>query len=136
MLERAIKKYQNNLLTTAEIIQELINLAKEITESDREAERLGLTQDEVAFYNALEVSESAIKVLGDDTLRDIAREIAEKVKANATIDWTIRESARAKLMVLVRRTLKKYGYPPQYEQKAIETVMKQAELMADFWTKE
>lgn len=134
MLEKAIKKYQNNLLTTAEIIQELINLAKEITDSDREAERLGLTQDEVAFYNALEVSESAVQVLGDETLRDIAREIAEKVKSNATIDWTIRESARAKLMVLVRRTLKKYGYPPQYEQKAIETVMKQAELMANFWT--
>ena len=102
MLENAIKKYQNNLLTTAEIIQELINIAKEIKEADKEGEKLGLSTDEVAFYNALEVNDSAVKVLGDDTLRDIAREIAEKVKANATIDWTIRESARAKLKVLVR----------------------------------
>ena len=131
MLERAIKRYQNNLLTTAEIIQELINLAKEINEADKEGERLGLSTDEVAFYNALETNDSAVKVLGDDTLKDIAREIADKVRANATIDWTIRESARAKLMVLVRRTLTKYGYPPDKQSKAIETVMKQAELLAD-----
>jgi type I restriction enzyme R subunit len=134
MLERAIKKYQNNLLTTAEIIQELINIAKDIKESDKEGERLGLSKEEVAFYNSLEVNDSAVKVLGDDTLREIAKEIADKVKSNATIDWTIRESARAKLMVLVRRTLKKYGYPPDLEQKAIDTVMKQAEMMADYWT--
>ncbi len=132
MLETAIKKYQNNLLTTAEIIQELINIAKNIKESDKEGERLGLTTDEVAFYNALEVNDSAVQVLGDETLRDIAREIAEKVKANSTIDWTIRESARAKLMVIVRRTLTKYGYPPDKQQKAIDTVMKQAELLANY----
>jgi type I restriction enzyme R subunit len=134
MLEGAIKRYQNNLLTTAEIIQELINIAKEIKEADKEGERLGLTKDEVAFYNALEVNDSAVLVLGDDQLRDIAREITEKVKANATIDWTIRESARAKLMVLVKRTLTKWGYPPDKQAKAIETVLKQAELMADFFT--
>ncbi len=131
MLETAIKKYQNNLLTTAEIIQELINIAKEVKESDKEGEKLGLTQDEVAFYNALEANDSAVKVLGDDTLKVIAREIADKIRANATIDWTIRESARAKLMVLVKRTLSKYGYPPDKQLKAIETVLKQAELMAD-----
>jgi len=136
MLEGAIKRYQNNLLTTAEIIQELINIAKEIKEADKEGERLGLTKDEVAFYNALEVNDSAVLVLGDDQLRDIAREITEKVKANATIDWTIRESARAKLMVLVKRTLTKWGYPPDKQPKAIETVLKQAELMADFFTQE
>ncbi len=131
MLENAIKKYQNNLLSTAEIIQELINLAHEVKEADKQGERLGLTQDEVAFYNALEVNDSAVQVLGDDTLRELAREIADKVKKNATIDWTIRESARAKLMVLVRRTLSKYGYPPDKQQKAIDTVLKQAELLAD-----
>jgi type I restriction enzyme R subunit len=131
MLETAIKKYQNNLLTTAEIIQELINIAKEIKEVDKEGERLGLTTDEVAFYNALETNDSAVQVLGDDTLREIAKEIADKVKKNATIDWTIRESARAKLMVLVRRTLTKHGYPPDKQQKAIDTVLKQAELLAD-----
>jgi type I restriction enzyme R subunit len=136
MLEGALKRYQNNLLTTAEIIQELINIAKEIKEADKEGERLGLTKDEVAFYNALEVSDSAVQVLGDDQLKEIAREITDKVRANATIDWTIRESARAKLMVLVKRTLTKWGYPPDKQEKAIETVLKQAELMADFFTRE
>jgi type I restriction enzyme R subunit len=133
MLESSIKRYQNNLLSTAEIIQELINLAKEIKASDKVAEELGLSQDELAFYDALETNDSAVKVLGDDTLKHIAHEIAEKVRANATIDWTIRESARARLMVIVRRTLNKYGYPPDKQQKAIETVLKQAELMAENW---
>ncbi len=131
MLESSIKKYQNNLLTTTEIIQELIYIAKQLKESDKEAEKLGLTKDEVAFYDALETNDSAVKVLGDETLKTIAREIADKVKKNATIDWTIRESARAKLMVLVKRTLTKYGYPPDKQQKAIDTVLKQAELFAD-----
>lgn len=135
MLEGAIKRYQNNLLTTAEIIQELINIAKEIKEADKEGERLGLTIDEVAFYNALEVNDSAVMVLGDDQLKEIAREITDKVRANATIDWTIRECARARLMVIVKRTLTKWGYPPDKQAKAIETVLKQAELMADFFTK-
>jgi len=136
MLEGAIKRYQNNLLTTAEIIQELINIAKEIREADKEGERLGLTKNEVAFYNALEVNDSAVQIMGDDQLKDIAREITEKVRANATIDWTIRESARARLMVIVKRTLTKWGYPPDKQAKAIETVLKQAELMADFFTKD
>lgn len=136
MLEASIKRYQNNLLTTAEIIQELINIAKEVKEADKQGEKLGLSTDEVAFYNALEVNDSAVQVLGDDTLKHIAREIADKVRSNATIDWTIRESARANLMRLVSRTLRKYGYPPDMQQKAIDTVLKQAELMADFWVKE
>ena len=136
LLETAIKKYQNNLLTTAEIIQELINIAKSIKAANLEAEKLGLTNDEVAFYDALEVNDSAVHVLGDDTLRDIAKEIADKVRANTTIDWAIRESARAKLMVLVKRTLTKYGYPPDKQQKAIDTVLKQAELMADHFSSE
>ena len=131
MLETAIKKYQNNLLSTSQIIEELIKLAREVRESDKEGEKLGLNEDEVAFYNALEINDSAVKVLGDNTLRDIAREIADKVKKNATIDWPIRESSRAKLMVLVRRTLAKHGYPPDKQQKAIDTVLKQAELLAD-----
>ncbi len=132
MLEASIKKYQNNLLTTTQIIEELIKIAKEIKEADKEGEKLGLTTEEVAFYNALEVNDSAVKILGDETLKVIAKEIAEKVQKNATIDWTIRESARAKLMVLVRRTLTKYGYPPDKQQKAIDTVLKQAELMAEY----
>jgi len=132
MLENAIKKYQNNLLSTAEIIQELIELAKEIRRSDERGQQLRLSKEELAFYDSLETNDSAVKVLGDEKLRDIAREIAERVKANATIDWTIRESARAKLMVVVRRTLNKYGYPPDKQKKAIDTVLKQAELMAEY----
>ncbi|MEX2336209.1 MAG: type I restriction endonuclease subunit R [Fulvivirga sp.] len=134
MLESAIKKYQNGLLTTAEIIQELIDLAKEIKAADKRGEQLGLNEDELAFYDALEVNDSAVQVLGDDALRMIAREITEKVRSNATIDWTIKESVRAKLMVVVRRTLNKYGYPPDMQLKAIETVLKQAELLADHFT--
>jgi type I restriction enzyme R subunit len=134
MLEGAIKRYQVNLLSTAEIIQELIQIAKEIKASDQRAKDLGLKEEEIAFYDALETNDSAIKVLGDDTLRIIAHEIADKVKANATIDWTIRESARARLMVIVKRTLTKWGYPPDRQAKAIDTVLKQAELMADFFT--
>lgn len=133
MLEGSIKKYQNNLLSTAEIIQQLIDLAKDIKEADKRGQELNLSEDEMAFYDALEVNDSAVQVLGDEQLRDIAREIADKIKSNATIDWTIRESARAKLMVLVKRTLTKYGYPPDKQQKAIDTVLKQAELLADYW---
>ncbi|GAB4266040.1 type I restriction endonuclease subunit R [Thermincola ferriacetica] len=133
MLETAIKKYQNNLLTTAEIIEELIRIAKEINAADRRGEDLGLSKDELAFYDALGVNDSAVKVLGDETLRHIARELADKVRRNATIDWTVKESVRARLMVLVRRTLNKYGYPPDKQRQAVETVMKQAEILADKW---
>jgi type I restriction enzyme R subunit len=136
MLDSAIRRYQNNLLTTAEIIEELIRIAREIRTADKRGEDLGLSEDELAFYDALETNDSAVKVLGDDLLRAIAREIAEKVKSNATIDWTIRESARAKIIVLVRRILKKYGYPPDKQPAAIELVMKQAENLADVWAEE
>lgn len=133
MLDEALKKYQNNLLTTAEIIDELINIAKEIRISDERAVKLGLTNDEVAFYDALETNDSAVKVLGDEQLRQIAVEIAEKVRKNATIDWTIKETVKAKLRVIVRRTLNKYGYPPDKQPQAINTVMKQAENLANIW---
>jgi type I restriction enzyme R subunit len=133
MLEGSIKRYQNKVLTAAEVIQELIKLAKDIKDADRRGEELGLSEDELAFYDALEVNDSAVKVLGDDTLRDIARELVEKVRNNASIDWTIKESVRAKLRVLVKRTLRKYGYPPDKQVRATETVLKQAELMAGEW---
>ncbi len=134
MLETAIKKYNNGLLTTAEIIQFLVDeVAKKIKEHDEREAHLGLSKEELAFYDALAENDSAVEVLGDDKLKIIAIEVAEKVKANATIDWTIRESARAKLMVLVKRTLNKYGYPPDMQQKAIDTVLKQAELLADYF---
>ena len=133
MLEASIKKYQNNLLSTAEIIEELISIAREIRSVDGLAEKLKLTKDEFAFYSALEINDSAVLELGDDALKSIAREIADKVRKNATIDWTMKESARAKLMVIVRRTLNKYGYPPDKQQQAVDTVMKQAEVLADYW---
>ena len=132
MLETALKKYQNNLLTTVEIIQFLVDeVAKKVKDEYARAEELKMTVDEIAFYDALAENESAVDVLGDAQLRELALEIADKVRANATIDWTIRESARAKLMVLVKRTLTKYGYPPDKQAKAIETVLKQAELLAN-----
>jgi len=136
MLERSIKKYQNNLLSTAEIIEELLVIARQIRTVDGLAEKLKLSKDEFAFYTALEINDSAVKVLGDETLKNIAREIAEKVHKNATIDWAMKESARAKLMVIVKRTLNKYGYPPDKQQKAVDTVLKQAEVLADYWVEQ
>lgn len=133
MLDSAIKRYQNNLLSAAEIIRELIELAREIKEADRRGEGLGLTDDELAFYDALEVNDSAVQVLGDEQLREIARELVEKVKKNATIDWTVKESVRSKLKVIVKRILRKYGYPPDKQLAATEMILKQAELLADAW---
>lgn len=136
MLENGIKRYNNGLLTTAEIIQFLVDeVAKKIKEQDEREAHLGLSKEELAFYDALAENDSAVQVLGDDKLKIIAIEVAQKVKANATIDWTIRESARAKLMVIVKRTLNKYGYPPDMQQKAIDTVLKQAELLADYFVR-
>ncbi|MDD4493525.1 MAG: type I restriction endonuclease subunit R, partial [Eubacteriales bacterium] len=134
MLDGAIKRYQNNLLTTAEIIEELIRIAREINAADKRGHDMGLSEDELAFYDALETNDSAVKVLGDEHLRAIAREIADKVRKNATIDFAIKETARARIMVIVRRILNKYGYPPDKQLAAIELVMKQAENLADVWT--
>jgi type I restriction enzyme R subunit len=133
MLERSIRAYQNRALDTVQIIEELVQLAKDMREANRRGEQLGLTEDELAFYDALEVNDSAVKVLGDETLRTIARELVETVRRNATIDWTERESARAKLRVMVRRLLRKHGYPPDKQEKATQTVLEQAELIARDW---
>ena len=133
MLENAVKKYQNNLITAAQIIEELINLAKDIKQTDERGKDLGLTEDEVAFYDALANNDSAKAVLGDDQLRDLARILVEKVKANTTIDWTIKESVQAKLRTIVRRTLRQFGYPPDKQLLATENILKQAELLADDW---
>ena len=135
MLDKTIKKYQNNLLTAAEVIQELIALAKQIREDDARGDKLGLSEDEVAFYDALANNESARGVMTDETLRELARVLVEKVRSSATIDWTIRENVQARLRVLVKRTLNKYGYPPDKQALATETVLKQAELFADEWAK-
>lgn len=133
MLESAIKRYQNNLLSTAGIIEALIELAKVVKAADQRGEHLGLTEDELAFYDALEVNDSAVQVLGDEQLREIARELVEKVKKKATIDWTVKESVRSGLKVAVKRILRKYGYPPDKQVSATETILKQVELLADSW---
>lgn len=131
MLEGAIKKYQNNLLTTAQVIDELIKLAKDIRESDKRGQELNLGEDELAFYDALANNDNAREVLGDKQLAAIAIEVFRSVKGNATIDWTLKESVRARLRRDVKRILNRYGYPPDQQLIATENVLKQAELMAD-----
>nr|WP_269446355.1 DUF3387 domain-containing protein [Deferribacter desulfuricans] len=126
-----IKKYNNKLLTAAEVINELIELAKEIKESDKEPKEMGLTDYEYAFYCAVADNESARELMGKEKLKELAAVLYDRVKKNTSIDWTIRESARAKLRVIVKRTLRQYGYPPDMQALATETVLKQAELIAD-----
>jgi type I restriction enzyme R subunit len=133
MLERTIRSYQNRTIASAEVIAELINLAREMREANQRGEKLNLTDDEVAFYDALEVNDSAVQVLGDETLKTIARELVEMVHKNVTIDWTVRETVRAKLRVMVKRILRKYGYPPDKQEKATQTVLEQAALIAKDW---
>jgi type I restriction enzyme R subunit len=133
MLERTIAAYQNRSIETAQVIAQLIELAKEMREAHRRGEKLGLTDDELAFYDALEVNDSAVKVLGDETLRTIARELVEAVRKNVTIDWSVKESARAKMRTIVRRLLRKHGYPPDKQEKATQTVLEQAELLCRNW---
>jgi type I restriction enzyme R subunit len=117
----------------AAVIEELIDLAREMREAARRGEDLGLSEEELAFYDALEVNDSAVKVLGDETLKQIARELVESVRKNLTIDWSVKESSRAKLRVIIRRLLRKYGYPPDKQEKATQTVLEQAELLCKDW---
>ena len=131
MLEGAINKYQNNLLTTAQVIEELIKLAKDIRESNKRGDELSLSEDELAFYDALSNNESAKEVLGDKQLALIAAEVFKSIKGNATIDWTLKESVRARLRRDVKRILNRYGYPPDMQKLATEIVLKQAELIAN-----
>jgi len=130
MLENAIKKYHNKILTAAEVMDELIKLSKEIVEMDSEAKDLGLTEFEYAFYTAVADNESARELMQKDKLRELAVVLTERVKKNASIDWTIKESVRAKLKVIIKRTLRQFGYPPDMQKLATETVLKQAELIA------
>jgi type I restriction enzyme R subunit len=133
MLANSIRKYQNRAVEAAQVIEELIGLAKQMREAAGRGEQLKLTDDEVAFYDALGVNDSAVKVLGDKTLRTIARELVATVRQNTTIDWTVRENVRAHLRVLVKRILRKYGYPPDKQEKATFTVLEQAEVLSANW---
>ena len=133
MLEQTLRRYQNRAIEAAQVIEELIRLAREMREANARGEKLGLTEDELAFYDALEANDSAVQVLGDETLRDIARELVETVRGNVTIDWTLRENVRANLRRLVRRILRKHGYPPDKQEKATRTVLEQAEALSAGW---
>lgn len=131
MLENSIKKYHNKILTAAEVIEELINLSKDIVEMDNEAKHMGLTDFEYAFYTAVASNDSARELMQQDKLRELAVVLTETIRQNASIDWTIKESVKAKLKVAVKRILRKYGYPPDMQMLATETVLKQAEMIAN-----
>jgi type I restriction enzyme R subunit len=133
MLEQTLRRYQSRAIETAQVIDELIGLAQEIRRATDRGAALGLTDDEIAFYDALEANDTAVKVLGDVTLRTIARELVAAVRASVTIDWTLRENVRAQLRVIVKRILRKHGYPPDKQEKATQTVLEQAELLSQNW---
>ena len=135
MLERTLHRYQNRTVETAQVIEELIELAQELREANARGEELGLSEEELAFYDALETNDSAVKVLGDDTLRTIARELVQTIRNHVTIDWTLRENVRANLRRLVRRILRRYGYPPDKQERATRTVLEQAEMLSADWAR-
>ena len=130
LYEETIKKYQNKILTAAQVIEELLNLAREIRETNKEPEQMGLTEYEYAFYTAIADNQSALELMGKEKLKELAVVLFQEVRKNATIDWTIRENVRAKLKVAVKRVLRKYGYPPDMQELATQTVLKQAEMIA------
>ena len=133
MLEQAIRKYQNRAIEAAQVIEEMIALAKDMRRANERGAALKLNKEELAFYDALETNDSAVRVLGDETLRTIAREVTDAVRKNVTIDWTLRENVRAQLRVLVKRILRKHGYPPDKQEKATQTVLEQAEVLSEIW---
>ena len=133
MLEQTLRRYQNRAIEAAQVIEELIRLSREMREAAARGDKLGLSEEELAFYDALETNDSAVRVLGDETLRDIARELVETVRGNVTIDWTLRENIRANLRRLVKRILRKHGYPPDKQEKATCTVLEQAEVLSEGW---
>jgi type I restriction enzyme R subunit len=133
-LENAVARYHANAITTAEVLQELIELAKEIRAARARGEDSGLSDDEIAFYDALAENSSAVELMGNDQLKVIAHELLESLKANVSVDWAHRENARARLRVLVKRILKKYGYPPDLQDQAVQTVLQQAEALSATWT--
>jgi len=132
-LEDAIARYHSNAITTAQVIQALIELAKDIRTARQRGEEAGLSEAEIAFYDALAENESAVQVMGDKQLRIIAHELLERVKNSVTIDWAHREAPRARMRVLVKRILRKYGYPPDLQETAVQTVLQQAEGLSERW---
>jgi type I restriction enzyme R subunit len=134
MLEESVRKYQNRAIEAAQVIDELIKLARDIRSAQARGQELGLSDDEVAFYDALADNESARDVMGDEQLGLLARELVERVKQNVSIDWQVRENARAQIRVLVKRVLRKYGYPPDMQQRATDLVLEQAQVLCADWS--
>jgi type I restriction enzyme R subunit len=133
MLKKTMNAYNNRAIATQEIIEELIKLATEMREAGKRGDDLGLNDDEVCFYDALAMNQSAVEVMGIDQLKVIATELVTQVRKSVAIDWTVRESARAKIRVMVRRILRKHGYPPDLREEATRTVLEQAELLCADW---
>ena len=134
-LEDAVARYHANAITTAEVLKELIQLAKDIREARQRGEESGLSDEEIAFYDALAQNESAVQMMGDEKLCLIAQELLTSLRENVSVDWAHRESARARMRVLVRRILRKYGYPPDLQDSAVQTVLQQAEALSSEWVK-
>ena len=132
-LKQTLNAYHNRAIATQEVIEELVKLAKEMSEASKRGKSLGLTEDEVAFYDALAANESAVKAMGNSELKVIAAELVTRVRASVTIDWTVRESARAKIKVMVKKILRKYGFPPDLTDEATQTVLAQAEMLCSSW---
>jgi type I restriction enzyme R subunit len=133
MLEHALRRYQNRAIEAAQVIEELIGLARDMRAANARGVALGLNEEELAFYDALEVNDSAVQVLGEPTLQAMARELTESVRRNVSIDWTLRENVRAQMRVRVKRILRKHGYPPDKQEQATQTVLEQAEVLSDAW---
>ena len=133
LLQQALNKYRNRGIETAQVIEELIAMAEEFRAATERGEDLGLTADEMAFYDALETNQAAVRELGDDILRKIAAELTDQLRKNVSVDWSVRETVRAKLRLLVKRILRKYKYPPDLEQRAIDLVLQQAETLSEAW---
>lgn len=133
MLSNVVKRYQNRAIETAQVIEELIEMAKKFRAVAERGEELGLSDDEIRFYDALVDNESAVRELSDETLKKIAHELTENLRQNLTVDWSERESVRAKLRLMVKRILRKYKYPPDQEKAAVELVLQQAEALGEAW---
>src|SRR2546423_5671667 len=135
MLDKTIKRYTNKSVEAAQVIEELIELARKVREVKSRGKQQDMTDDELAFYDALGVNDSAVQVLGNDTLRKIALELTQMIRKSVTIDWTQRESVQAEIRLKVKKILRRYGYPPDKEKKATETVLEQAGIIARDWAK-
>ena len=133
LLGNVIKRYQNRSIETAQVMEELVEMAKKFREAASRGEQLGLTEDEVRFYDALATNESAVRELTDETLKKIAHELTENLRQNLSVDWSERESVRAKLRLMVKRVLRKYKYPPDLQEEAVDLVLRQAQVFGDNW---